>query len=258
MFFDEPPRSYPRRWSELSFDAKQFFAYHLGMMVLFVAGGSLSVATEILIVIAAIATMIVLSLQRRRAAEWHWPGVGAKGIFAAIVSVAAGTIFLFVVANMISLATSVMLPFALAALGMIAFNSLTSLRFVRIAQADFEMDCRPPSALATAAPPTPATPTWKRMTRAAFAVVFMLVWLDGLASFYFQAKSIREGSPFPNGPYTEPVREHGHVVYVTSDQRRLNDLLQATSSVGIPIVIATAFALHFLAGVRLFPARDPW
>jgi hypothetical protein len=126
---------------------------------------------------------------------------------------------------------------------------------VRIAQADFEMDCLPPSALATVVAPAPAAP---KVTRAAFVAVFMLVWLDGLASFYFQAKSIREGSRFPNGTYTEPVSQHGQVVYITSDQKRLNDLLQATSAVGIPIIIATAFALHFLVGVRLFPTPDPW
>jgi hypothetical protein len=98
---------------------------------------------------------------------------------------------------------------------------------------------------------------WKRVVRAAHALMFILVWLDGAAWFYFSDKSIREGFRSPNGLHVEPTKEHGQIFYITADQKHLNDLLEMAFSIGVPLVVTTALALHYLVGVRLFPTRDP-
>jgi hypothetical protein len=39
--FSHRPITYPRSWREMSLEFKSMFVYHLGMMVMFMAGGLL-------------------------------------------------------------------------------------------------------------------------------------------------------------------------------------------------------------------------
>ena len=46
--FDPPTQHYPKKWKEMSLDFKLMFVYHVSMMLLFIAGGSLSIQQEIM------------------------------------------------------------------------------------------------------------------------------------------------------------------------------------------------------------------
>lgn len=77
----------------------------------------------------------------------------------------------------------------------------------------------------------------------------MLVWVCGVASFYFFGTAFKNGSPEPTATQTEPRK----TVYVTPTDKRLVHALQLVSWVGVPVVLIGGAILHFLVGVKLFP-----
>jgi hypothetical protein len=99
----------------------------------------------------------------------------------------------------------------------------------------------------------PEGANWKRVTKAVYSVAFMLVWVCGVASFYFFGTAFKNGSPEPTISQTEPLEDHGKTVYVTPTEKQRVHVLQLVSWVGLPIVLLGGAAIHFLAGVKLFP-----
>jgi hypothetical protein len=81
----------------------------------------------------------------------------------------------------------------------------------------------------------------------------MLVWACGVASFYFFGTAYKNGSPEPTATQTEPLENHGETAYVTLVEKQRLYILQVASWVGFPVVLIAGLALHFLAGVKLFP-----
>ena len=59
------------------------FAYHIGMMIMFMAGGLLTVPLEVGVALALAAMCVLLSLRHRQQVGWRWPGVSAKEILLA-------------------------------------------------------------------------------------------------------------------------------------------------------------------------------
>jgi hypothetical protein len=57
-------------------------------------------------------------------------------------------------------------------------------------------------------------------------VVFMLVWVAGVASFYFSGTAFKNGSPEPTATQTQPLTDHGKTVYVTPTEKQRVDELQ--------------------------------
>jgi hypothetical protein len=106
-------------------------------------------------------------------------------------------------------------------------------------------------------PPTePAVmsePGWKRAARGGFTIVFMLVWIAGVAAFYVFGSAYKNGSPEPTVTHTEPLNQQGKIRYVTAAQKKQVDVLHAIMWAGIPCVLLIGAVLHFGLGVKLFP-----
>ncbi|MGH9199760.1 MAG: hypothetical protein ACRD2A_00805 [Vicinamibacterales bacterium] len=118
------------------------------------------------------------------------------------------------------------------------------LRLVSAAEADY---FTPP------APRPSAEPPWKKGLRLLYFILFLAVWLEGVASFYYFGIAFRGGAVRPNALQAEPLSDHGKVVYITSSQKRLVETLLTGMAIGIPSAMLLGVILHFIVGVRLFP-----
>lgn len=255
-----PQQRYPKRWKEMSVDFKLMFVYHGSMMVLFMVGGGISLRLEILVTLGLVAALSIISIRHRQQTNWHWPGVRFRDIAYATGTAALVGFFLVATTPLFPPSTPGALPWYLAALGIGIFGVLGSLKVVDYAEADFLAHCRAadqfgPETATTPPPPPPepSEPAWKKVVRTTFSVLFMLVWIGGVLSFYYFGEAYKNGSPAPTVSQTEPLDNHGHTVYVTPAEKRRLDRLQAVSFVGIPAVMVTALILHFIVGVKLFP-----
>ncbi|MGB7308131.1 MAG: hypothetical protein WBC67_03605 [Candidatus Acidiferrales bacterium] len=261
-FFDAPDANYPRKWGDYSLDFRLMFIYHGCMMVLFVAGQSLSAKSEILIAAFAAAVLVSVSVRHRREMNWHWRGANAKNVLAGLGGMVLTGVFLFAGSPLFPPSDHRFLPWYLAGIGIAVFGVLGALNVVGFSKAEFLKECQQPgtSASSTTAPRIvapmgtgAAEPSWKRIVRAAFMVFFFLVWLDGVASFYFFGVAFRDGSPAATATKTEPRVDHGQIVFVASSQKALVDGLQTVMSIGMPVVFVLGFIVHFVGGVKLLP-----
>ncbi len=99
---------------------------------------------------------------------------------------------------------------------------------------------------------TSAEPPWKKSVRLLYFILFFAVWLEAVASAYYFGIAYRDGAVRPNALQTEPLSNHGKVVYVSSSQKRLVDTLMTGMAIGIPSTMLLGVILHFIVGVRLF------
>jgi hypothetical protein len=258
--FDAPNADthYPTKWNEYSLDFRFMFVYHGSMMVLFVTGGILSLKEELIAAALLLVILASLSIRHRNEANWRWPGARTKDVLAAIGVVVVAAIFDLAAVPLFPPSNPRFLPWHLAGLGIAAFGALVNLKVIQFSKADFLKECE---AVGIPVPPKPvvdiiATPIdslWKRVARGVYATSFFLVWLDFVASFYYFGVSFRDGSPRPTPTRTEPLSDHGQVVFIPHSQKALLDLLQGIAAIGIPSVIGAGLILHFFIGVRLFP-----
>ena len=80
----EETHPFPRRWSEMSFDTKLFFAFHFCIFAMFVVGGALSTSLEVSIALGLAAVAVVASLFYRYREEWRWRGAGLRQVLGTI------------------------------------------------------------------------------------------------------------------------------------------------------------------------------
>jgi hypothetical protein len=252
---------YPKKWNEMSLDMRLMFGYHISMMVMMIAGGSLTVRQELTIA-AAIAVLIVLvSRYHRQKKHWRWPGVKPLDVLYAVAGIVLISFFLYAATPLFPPNNGHVVPWYLAGLGIGLFGILQSLKVVYAAEAEFALNCmiidqygrelepeRGPSSLVE-----PEGANWKRVTKAVYSVAFMLVWVCGVASFYFFGTAFKNGSPEPTITQTESLEDHGKTLYVTPTEKQRVHVLQVVSWVGLPIVLLGGIAIHFIAGVKLFP-----
>lgn len=151
-------------------------------------------------------------------------------------------------------------PWYLAGLGIGLFGVLQSLKIVCTSEAEFASNCTTIDQYGREIKPSPGPspvqlwePNWKRVTKFVYTVVFVLLWICGVASFYFFGTTFKNGSPEPTTTHTEPLEDHGRTVYVTPTEKQRLHVLQLVSWVGFPVVLLAGAALHFLIGVKLFP-----
>ena len=72
---------------------------------------------------------------------------------------------------------------------------------------------------------------------------------------------MRNGSPTPTATKTEPLRNHGTVVYIPKSDKALIDFLDNVMAIGIPSVILGGLFLNFVVGVKIFdnvPTLKEW
>lgn len=252
---------YPKKWKDTSLDLKLMFGYHASMMVMMMAGGFLTVRQEI-IVAAAIAVLIVLiSRSHRQRRHWRWPGVKPRDVLYAAGGIVLISFFLYSATPLFPPNNGQIAPWYLAGLGIGLFGILQSLKIVYAAETEFASNCmmidqygrelEPPRLQSSQVEPRDANRS--RVAKGIYQVTFMLVWVCGVASFYFFGTAFRSGSPEPTATQSEPLEDHGKIVYVTPPEKQRVHALQLVTWVGIPVVLLGGAALHFLVGVRLFP-----
>jgi hypothetical protein len=250
--FDWDSTKYPRKWSEMSFEFKGMFVYHISMMAMMMAERTVSATGKMSIAAAIMVGVGSLSARRRRALGWHWRRPGADRIASGAVGVVAVGLFLGSATPMFSPFNPTILAWYLAGLGIGLFGLLQSLRVVYFAEEDFLADCKDP-ALDHPTSARPKDARWKRTIRAIYGIASLLIWLNLVGSFYVFGTSFRNGSSVATASASAPIQDHGRIVYVSEDRKQLIDLMQRGMMIGIPLILATGFALHFLIGVRLFP-----
>lgn len=251
---------YPKKWKEMSLDMKLMFGYHISMMAMMMAGGSLSVRQELTIV-GAIASLIVLvSRYNRQKKHWRWPGIRLVDVLYAVGGVCAVSFFLYSAGPLFPPNNGHIVPWYLAGFGIGLFGVLQSLKVVYPSEAEFASNCviidqygRELQPVQEPFPAQPSEPNWKRFTKATYTVVFMLLWVCGVASFYLFGTAFKNGSPEPTATQTEPLEDHGKTVYVTPTEKQRVHVLQLVAWVGVPVVLISGAILHFVVGVKLFP-----
>ena len=255
-----PDVRYPKTWKEMSLDLKLMFGYHISMMAMMMAGGSLSVRQELTIA-GTIASLIVLvSRYNRQKKHWRWPGIKLIDVLYAAGGIFFVSIFLYSAVPLFPPNNGHIVPWYLAVFGIGLLGVLQSLKVVHLSEAEFASNCmiidqygrelplaREPS------PAQPSEPNWKRFMKVAYTVVFMLMWVCGVASFYFFGTAFKNGSPEPTATQTEPLEDHGKTVYVTPAEKQRVHALQLVAGVGFPVVFIGGAILHFVVGVKLFP-----
>jgi len=258
--FDVPNANYPKRWKEYSFDFQLMFVYHGSMMLLFIAGSMLSVKQELLGTALLVAILVSSSLEHRRNMNWHWPGVQSKGILSAAGTLVLATFFELAAIPLAPPSNPRFLPWYMAGAGIAAFGVLSALRLVHLSKADFIRNCEAigvgdfrSKLVAEAVPTTPMDPLWKRTTRAIYGICFLLLWIGGVASFYYFGVAFRDGSPRPTPTHTEPLKNHGQIKYIPHSQKVLVDSLQTVMLVGMPCIVVAGLILHFFVGVKMYP-----
>jgi len=257
MFPDPSKQSYPKTWKEMSVEFRLFFVYHVSMMVLMMTGGTLSIQVELLIAGTLILVLTLVSLQRRARMGWRWPGVSGKDLLGALFTVVLISFFLYAVTPLFPPWTPRMLPWYMAGFGIGLFGVLGSLRLVQTSESEFLKECVEKDRFAPVEAPVasdaPKEAQWKRVMRNLYTIIFLSVWISGVAFFYYFGVAFRDGSKEITATHTERLENHGEVVYVPASQKQLVDRLQIIMFAGLPAVILGGFALHFLVGVKLYP-----
>lgn len=147
-----------------------------------------------------------------------------------------------------------MLPWFIAGANLGLFNILGALHLVNQSKEEFLAQCVE-TADEEVTVSTPPEPAWRRILRGAYSVAFLVIWLAGVASFYFFGVGMRDGAPMPTATETEPLTDHGHTVFVTAQAKQLIDLLQTAMFAGIPAIMVAGAILHFVLKIPVFGSR---
>jgi hypothetical protein len=253
MFSDD----YPRTWSDMSFDFKGMFLYHIAMMAMMLLGRGLAFIEQIFIAGAIMLVIAVASFVRRLRHRWHWRGLTVARGGGAVLMVALMGFFLFASAGGALQAQGFSFerpfylgPWALAALGIAVFSILNVLRITHLSEKVYQEECGD-QAQAQTEPAPPPEPRWKVITKYVFIAAFLAVWLEAVTFFYVFDRTIRSSSPTPTVERTVALKNKGVTVYVTPVEKHLVDQLQGFMFVGIPAMIATAFFLQYVLKIRI-------
>ena len=251
-----PPRNedYPRKWKDMSLDFKLMFVYHVCMMVLFIAGSAFTTRQELFIAASLVLVFTMISLRHRSAIGWQWQDIKTKDLAIAIGVAVLMVFFLGAGSSMFPASNPRFLPWYLAGFGIGFFNVLSILKLVRSSESQMLADSRTsipeqPSRAVT----EPLEPRWHKFVRGIYSCLFLLVWIEGVYFFNYFGKTFQSGSPTPTATQTEPISDHGKTVYITHAQKVQLDRMETMMFTGIPTILVSGFALHFLVGVKLFP-----
>ncbi|NOT41768.1 MAG: hypothetical protein HOP13_14875 [Alphaproteobacteria bacterium] len=251
MFSDDNPRT----WSDMSFEFKGMFAYHIVMVAMFLTGRGLAFVEQILIAAAIMLAIAIASFVRRRRHRWRWRGLTPLRAGGAVLVAALMAFFLFAAAGGALQAQGLALgrpfelgPWMLAGLGIAVFSVLNVLRITHISEKAFQEECGEQAGVAK--PELLPEPRWKVITKYVFAAAFLFVWLGSMTFFYLNDRMLRAASPTPTVEQTVAINNKGVTVYVAPAEKHLVDQLQGFMFIGIPAAIATAFFLQFVLKIR--------
>src|SRR5690349_7469239 len=209
--FDTPKReNYPKQWKDMSLEFKLMFVYYGCMMFLFITGGAFSLRQEFTLTGVLLLVLTSISMRHRRSASWRWQGVKSKNLLGAAGGVGLMGVFLFAATPLFPPSNPRFLPWYLAGFGIGSFNVLQALRLVHPSEAALLADCYElGSQISQPAQIELTDPGWRRVVRASYSIIFMLVWLEFVAFFYYSGTAFRDGSPVPTPTKSEAVTERG-------------------------------------------------
>lgn len=251
---------YPKKWKDMSLDMRLMFGYHISMMLMMIGGGSLTPREEVTIAASIAAIIVLVSRYRRQQKHWRWPGLKPVDMLYVVSGIVLTSFFLYSATPLFPPNNGRAVPWYLAGLGIGLFGILQSAKVVYPAEAEFASNCMIIDQYGRELEPMPEPSlaeareaNWKQVMKVIYSVAFMLVWVCGVASFYFFGTAFKNGSPEPTTTQTEPLEDHGKTVYVTPTEKQQIHVLQLVSWIGFPAVLICGAVLHFLLGVKLFP-----
>jgi hypothetical protein len=222
-----------------------------------VVHGNWTFPIEVLIGIVSVLLVVLTSLSthHRMKSDWHWPGVGIKGVLGSVFSVALGLFFLGAATPRISPLQPTFFPWFAAGGGIILFRILSSLKIVFQLESEFLNHCGDPR-LKTSEPARPSSTevSWKKAVRTAFSIYFFAVWIAGVSFFWKFNTAFRDGTPEPTAERTETLTDHGKTTYIPPEEKRIVSLLERSMMIGIPSALLLGALIHFVVGVKLFPS----
>lgn len=239
-------------------NSKLILAYIGWTLVLLAIGNKITLATGLILTGAFVLLLGVFSVRHRMASGWRWPGVTPRNILHAVLTLVLGGLFAFAVNPLFPITNPSVRPWYLGLAGVVLFNVLRALQILEASETGFQEKC-PAKSVPQVTPgiytPTRPNRDRKTMIKSVYSGFFLLVWLIGLASFYFFGVALKNGSPIPTTSQTESLSDHGRVVYVTPIEELVVDLLVNGMAVGIFVVIVLGFLLQKYFGIKLFPER---
>jgi hypothetical protein len=247
----------------MSFDTRLFFAFHFCIILMFAAGGALSVPLEVAIAASLVTIVLVASVVHRFREGWRWRGAGLKQVLGAAGGAALVGLMFVAVGQFGSFADPHLLPWFIALTGIGVFNALVSLRLVRPSEEEFLADVRgsPATDQKEAARPeiavsSPSTTNLLRnaltgaLTAYGFVSFFVFIWLD------IQWVHLAPTQPTQGLVYVH--NEHGSYAYFSAFQATTCALMFWTS---IPLAFVGMFIApkkNVQKTVRWFAARMTW
>jgi hypothetical protein len=241
----EEPHPFPRRWAEMSFDTKLFFAFHCCILLMFMVGGALSTSIELSVALGLASVAVVASLVHRYREAWHWRGAGFRQVLGAIGGIALIGLMFLAVGQFGAYTNPHLLPWFIAGTGIAAFNALVSLRLVRRSQAEFVADVQwnptvnqqVASSSSSAAPKPTALNVVRNaaagaLTGYGFISFFIFIWLD------IQWTHLAPMQPDAAHGLLYVHNEHGSYVYFSAFQATTCALMFWTS---IPLAFVGMF-----------------
>jgi len=242
--------AYPTTWSEMSFELKGLFAYHITMAVMMVIGKALSFVDQVFVALSLALSIAIASAVRRLRHNWRWRGVGSFRALGALAVTAMIAYFVLAGTNF-SLSRFVALaPWALAGVGIGVFAVLNILRIVHFSEKGFLAEGGHRAEIGNNPPPEPR---WKARVRLVFVPLFIIVWLQVVTAFYLFSSTFESGSPTPAADRTHPLTNHGVTLYVTAFDGQLVDQMLTFAMISVPVTVLMALFLQGVLKINLNP-----
>jgi hypothetical protein len=229
------------------------FTYHVVMLVMFVAGSSLTIAVEATVAGLLLVTGVVLSLRHRQQVQWRWPGVRLADILSAFATLVAGVVLLTASMPMFPPRQPSALPWYLAGGGIVAFNVLQFLRLVTYSEVDFRTVTsvtEPELMVPVEQSPVTERPWWHKPVRWSCLALCAAAWLSCLGHTYVFGQALRHGSPVPTALQTALLQDDGVTVYINPTKKALIDILAVGQWGTLPVIALSVFC-HFVLGIKI-------
>lgn len=243
-------KKWPKDWKEYSFDVKALCVYHLCMMVMFIAGGVLSVKLELATAGSLLVVAAFLSAAHRKKTGWRWQGIGLRNVMWAIAAILVVGPFMFSAAPLFPPTNPRCLPWHLAIFGMMLFGVLSSLEIIYPSESEFLKDCgeRKSDRGEQEETAVPQEARWKKTVWSCYSVLCIAVWLSFSFFFYKFGVAYRDGAPAPTAEKSERLLNRGGVPWVTAEEKKEVDALKGFIFVAVPMVILLGVFLGFAVG----------
>lgn len=241
-------------WASISFEMKGLFAFHMSMMVLFIAGPRFLFVEQLFVAIGIAAIVVLWSIIRRIRNGWRWRGASMGRRIWALLGTVLIAYFVGVGTGFSAAGFLRLAPWAFAGIGIGLFGALNILNIVHRSEAGFRADCE--AAAGTRVDERrPPVPRWKQTIRIVFTVLFVAAWLEGVTTFYVYQSIFAAGSPVATNDKPVPFNNKGTTMFVSRQDKQLVDLMLSIMMVSIPTVIAIGFFLQYGLKMRLEPFR---